>query len=671
MLRRALGIAVIASLVSPAIAFAQGSAPTFVPVQGVLTDDQGTPIEGSVELTFSLYDSETAVTPLHTETQSVELQVGRFVAFVGKEGSLDLSLFNDYGTLFLGLKVGADLEMAPRLAMGSVPYAGFAQFSGDAQTLAGRASTDYRVATDKVDWADVANVPTTVTATDTLASLSCNSGDVAQYTGSAWTCAPAGASGGDITEVTANAGLTGGGVAGGVALGVDPTYVQRRVGSCGVGSSIRAVAEDGTPTCEADDVGVTGSGSANYLALFTAAGNVGNSGVYQDSAGNIGIGTTTLGSKLTVVGDTATTGNFIELNGGYGVRSGKMPAGNDLDNAREIGFYLANDTSLHKPAGAAGFGAVITANMYPNTRSQLFMNAQPGAGPGMWMRQSATWADDNQWQAWVRVISEDYSGNVGIGTAGPATRLDVRGASAQNTYDVPDGQEDLRVLSSNNRALDGGIITLGGAWGPTAYIKSAARNGMAGDLVFGTRRGPSNTTMTAGMVLDVNGNVGLVGGLTANSVTAGSVATGGDYYYTASRTRYYSVSLVGERGANTWSMWGAGAQCSAGDSCDNRLAVNLPDRAVVTALRLWGNTTATAHDLVAGLYRKALNSASAVAMVAVASTDAQMTLSSSSVSSANIDNSNYSYFLMLRDQLPNAVVYVDGIRIDYTVDGPE
>ena len=63
-------------------------------------------------------------------------------------------------------------------------------------------------------------------------------------------------SAGDITAVTAGAGLTGGGTSGSVTLSADTTYLQKRVTqSCPAGTSIRVISASGAVTCEVDDVG--------------------------------------------------------------------------------------------------------------------------------------------------------------------------------------------------------------------------------------------------------------------------------------------------------------------------------------------------------------------------------------------------------------------------------
>ena len=45
---------------------------------------------------------------------------------------LDLSDFRDHSELFLGVRVGADPEMTPRLPLGTTPFAAFAQHAGSA-----------------------------------------------------------------------------------------------------------------------------------------------------------------------------------------------------------------------------------------------------------------------------------------------------------------------------------------------------------------------------------------------------------------------------------------------------------------------------------------------------------------------------------------------------------
>lgn len=63
-------------------------------------------------------------------------------------------------------------------------------------------------------------------------------------------------SGGTVTSVGSGSGLTGGPITTSGTLAADTTYLQRRVSSsCAVGSSIRAIAADGSVACQTDSIG--------------------------------------------------------------------------------------------------------------------------------------------------------------------------------------------------------------------------------------------------------------------------------------------------------------------------------------------------------------------------------------------------------------------------------
>jgi hypothetical protein len=104
-----------------------------------------------------------------------------------------------------------------------------------------------------------------------------------------------------------------------------------------------------TPTTIAAS-GITGSGTANYLALFTAGTAIGNSGVFQN-AGSIGIGTTTPTDPLHVTTSTAAraglfTTSVISPNGALaGMYTGASVASN------AVGVYGRALPSTATPVG--------------------------------------------------------------------------------------------------------------------------------------------------------------------------------------------------------------------------------------------------------------------------------------------------------------------------------
>jgi len=124
----------------------QPQIPMLLNYQGVLTDENGLLLSGTVTMTLRLYTSLTGSDPLWQETQSTEVERGLFSLYLGSQNPLHQDLFSNQG-LYLGIAVGQDAEMQPRALLASVPYAISAHQS--ACTL-----HDWYLDTDRDYWGD-------------------------------------------------------------------------------------------------------------------------------------------------------------------------------------------------------------------------------------------------------------------------------------------------------------------------------------------------------------------------------------------------------------------------------------------------------------------------------------------------------------------------------------
>lgn len=108
------------------------AAPQLINYQGVLADSSGEGLDTTVSMVFTIYDDPSAGSTIWTETQSsVTVVNGLFNVLLGSVTELVDTVFNDT-TRYLGIKVGTDPEISPRIRLVSVPYAYHSEHSDNA-----------------------------------------------------------------------------------------------------------------------------------------------------------------------------------------------------------------------------------------------------------------------------------------------------------------------------------------------------------------------------------------------------------------------------------------------------------------------------------------------------------------------------------------------------------
>lgn len=101
---------------------AAAAVPTTITHQGRLYDAEGTPVQGTIEVVFALYDAADAAVPVWSEVHSITFEEGYFSIDLGGQVPFTEATF-DGALRYLGITVGNDPEMTPRAPVQSVPYA--------------------------------------------------------------------------------------------------------------------------------------------------------------------------------------------------------------------------------------------------------------------------------------------------------------------------------------------------------------------------------------------------------------------------------------------------------------------------------------------------------------------------------------------------------------------
>jgi len=492
---------------------------------GALRDRAGNARTGAVGLTFALYKDQQGGSPLWLEVQNAQLdEQGRYTVLLGstKSEGLPLELFSTGEARWLGVQLNLPgEEEQARVLLVSVPYA---LKAADAETLGGKPPSAFLLA-DPV----------------------------------------------------------------GADLSVRP-------------EAGKEAAKEG-PRREGVVGPINGEGSPNMVAKFTGANAIGNGSIFDN--GNVGISTTSPNAKLSVGSGSIADANVpVQIStggpgsityygankgGGYGLlfgyefggslgtggvlrlvppdpllfyvnssleamritSTGNLGLGTSSPQAQlSVGSGSLLDTNVPVQISTGGTGTVNYYGANKNGGYGLLFGYENagGLGTGGVLRMVAAdpllFVVNNTAEA-MRITS---AGNVGIGTAAPAEKLDVAGNIKATGNLTLSGSINggLRVRTTagtpnviggfSGNSVSGGVegATISGGGG-SFFPNSVLQNyGTVGGGQGNTAGGGSNATVGGGSFNSATGSNATVGGGGRNSAMGSNATVGGGIGNTAS-----------------------------------------------------------------------------------------------------------------------------------------
>jgi hypothetical protein len=701
--------------------------------QGELTD-QGTAVNGTVEMTFKLYDSSTMGNTIGSpDVQMVTVTNGRFVV------NLDQwMLFFDGSDLWLDIAVdltGSNaVTLSPRQKLDAAPYAEFSYDGvGDITGVA--------AGTGLLGGGTTGDVSLSVNTSVIQQRIgnNCPIGQAIRSVAADGTVSCQATSNGDITGVAAGTGLLGGGTTGDVNLSVNTSIIQQRIGnSCALGQAIRSVAADGTVTCQATSGSSYSAGTGLSLSGTTFNVNVGSgngldadlldgkhASDFMDATADSWVNTTgdTMTGQLVI--DNSNSGFMLRIQNtdaasGDGVRTynsspsssdgalyaSNQSTGNGVFGRSDSGIGVRGEAAgtTGAPYGvfgkATGTGGVTSFGVRGESLSDVGTGVS-GVAPWVGVAGSASATTGENWGVYGSTASTVGYGVYGIASNTGGKNYGVYGTSnSVNGYGVYGKNTDASGAGVRGEALNGNAVegvvdftnngTGTGVYGSGGFFGAAAKfeNAVAGTTAVTIQ----NIATPTAPALDVIGSTNITGPLAVTGSTdlTGPMVVTGSSHVEGPLTWKPVTSYVSIPAPDFTPQYSGYPYKSFGDfirsnSTNPRShsfvgSVNLPHGAKVTNFTFnWRNTSASsfgrAQLVSVGANGHQITMASAQTSTGNGS-DFSGSTNDNSIGNPIIDNSQYAYYINLfipsevNDGTTIGKVLAISCVIEYTINQP-